>query len=129
MSAMTGTMPPPSSTPASPTSSRKTSALAASGGLEKEKEKEKRYKCQFCNRAFSRSEHRSRHERSRKSLHCACRKQMKTPKKKCLRVETLIAASTHTKKTNPCGLEGPPLHPSSPSIIIIIIIPRTSSHR
>nr|OQO21011.1 hypothetical protein B0A51_12875 [Rachicladosporium sp. CCFEE 5018] len=28
------------------------------------KEKEKRYKCQFCNRAFSRSEHRSRHDRS-----------------------------------------------------------------
>jgi hypothetical protein len=27
------------------------------------------YKCQFCNRAFSRSEHRSRHERSRK---CIC---------------------------------------------------------
>src|SRR6266516_4283587 len=29
---------------------------------------EKKYKCQFCNRAFSRSEHRSRHERSRKFL-------------------------------------------------------------
>ena len=29
---------------------------------------EKKYKCQFCNRAFSRSEHRSRHERSRKLL-------------------------------------------------------------
>ena len=28
---------------------------------------EKKYKCQFCNRAFSRSEHRSRHERSRMS--------------------------------------------------------------
>ncbi|KAH9828137.1 C2H2 finger domain protein [Teratosphaeria destructans] len=28
------------------------------------KEKAKRYKCQFCSRAFSRSEHRSRHERS-----------------------------------------------------------------
>lgn len=27
---------------------------------------EKKYKCQFCSRAFSRSEHRSRHERSRK---------------------------------------------------------------
>ena len=27
---------------------------------------DKKYKCQFCNRAFSRSEHRSRHERSRK---------------------------------------------------------------
>jgi uncharacterized Zn-finger protein len=30
---------------------------------------EKKYKCQFCNRAFSRSEHRSRHERSRKLIH------------------------------------------------------------
>lgn len=30
---------------------------------------EKKYKCQFCNRAFSRSEHRSRHERSRKFFH------------------------------------------------------------
>jgi hypothetical protein len=29
---------------------------------------EKKYKCQFCNRAFSRSEHRSRHERSREYL-------------------------------------------------------------
>jgi hypothetical protein len=29
---------------------------------------EKKYKCQFCSRAFSRSEHRSRHERSRKYL-------------------------------------------------------------
>lgn len=28
---------------------------------------ERKYKCQFCHRAFSRSEHRSRHERSRKS--------------------------------------------------------------
>ena len=28
---------------------------------------EKKYKCQFCSRAFSRSEHRSRHERSRRS--------------------------------------------------------------
>lgn len=27
---------------------------------------ERKYKCQFCNRAFSRSEHRSRHERSRR---------------------------------------------------------------
>ncbi|KAK3059037.1 hypothetical protein LTR09_000603 [Extremus antarcticus] len=40
----------------SPTSVRKAAAP--------DKEKEKRYKCQFCNRAFSRSEHRSRHERS-----------------------------------------------------------------
>lgn len=53
---------------ASPTASRKTSsAAAATNGTEKEKEK--RYKCQFCNRAFSRSEHRSRHERSRKCKH------------------------------------------------------------
>jgi hypothetical protein len=37
-------------------------------GAAPDKEKEKRYKCQFCNRAFSRSEHRSRHERSRKSV-------------------------------------------------------------
>ena len=29
---------------------------------------EKKYKCQFCSRAFSRSEHRSRHERSRKFI-------------------------------------------------------------
>ena len=29
---------------------------------------DKKYKCQFCARAFSRSEHRSRHERSRKCL-------------------------------------------------------------
>lgn len=54
MSAVAGAAPP-----ASPANVRK-----ASGGIEKEKEK--RYKCQFCNRAFSRSEHRSRHERSRK---------------------------------------------------------------
>lgn len=40
---------------ASPSVSRKSSASAP----------EKKYKCQFCNRAFSRSEHRSRHERSR----------------------------------------------------------------
>ena len=30
---------------------------------------EKKYKCQYCSRAFSRSEHRSRHERSRKFSH------------------------------------------------------------
>jgi transposase-like protein len=30
---------------------------------------ERKYKCQFCNRAFSRSEHRSRHERSRMFFH------------------------------------------------------------
>lgn len=47
------------SAPSAPsvTTSRKSSAVP-----------EKKYKCQFCNRAFSRSEHRSRHERSRKSL-------------------------------------------------------------
>ncbi len=34
---------------------------------------EKKYKCQYCNRAFSRSEHRSRHERSRKyQIFCCC---------------------------------------------------------
>ncbi|KAI9713071.1 MAG: hypothetical protein M1820_001056 [Bogoriella megaspora] len=41
-------------TSASPSATRKPSATAP----------EKKYKCQFCNRAFSRSEHRSRHERS-----------------------------------------------------------------
>ncbi|KAK0845474.1 hypothetical protein LTS02_015280 [Friedmanniomyces endolithicus] len=43
----------------SPTSGRKASSAAEPGTG-----KEKRYKCQFCARAFSRSEHRSRHERS-----------------------------------------------------------------
>lgn len=38
---------------------------------------EKKYKCQFCNRAFSRSEHRSRHERSRKS--CPSESPFSTP--------------------------------------------------
>lgn len=33
---------------------------------------EKKYKCQYCNRAFSRSEHRSRHERSRKFSFLLC---------------------------------------------------------
>ena len=51
----------PSASAATPATGRKASAA---GG--ETKEKEKRYKCQFCNRAFSRSEHRSRHERSRK---------------------------------------------------------------
>lgn len=59
MSAVAGAAVQPA-TPVSPSSNRKASAP--------EKEKEKRYKCQFCNRAFSRSEHRSRHERSRKFL-------------------------------------------------------------
>lgn len=39
---------------------------AASGVRKSSLAPEKKYKCQFCNRAFSRSEHRSRHERSRK---------------------------------------------------------------
>ena len=52
---------------ASPALSRKASTNGTAPP-DKEKEKEKRYKCQFCNRAFSRSEHRSRHERSRKSF-------------------------------------------------------------
>ncbi|TKA66638.1 hypothetical protein B0A55_10864 [Friedmanniomyces simplex] len=43
----------------SPTVGRKASSAAEPGTG-----KEKRYKCQFCARAFSRSEHRSRHERS-----------------------------------------------------------------
>ncbi|KAK4505208.1 hypothetical protein PRZ48_003171 [Zasmidium cellare] len=54
MSAVAGPIPPT----ASPAASRKASTSTDT------KEKEKRYKCQFCNRAFSRSEHRSRHERS-----------------------------------------------------------------
>ncbi|WPH01931.1 Hypothetical protein R9X50_00478500 [Acrodontium crateriforme] len=57
MSAVAGAMPSAASA-ASPRKSSNNSAADAS------KEKEKRYKCQFCNRAFSRSEHRSRHERS-----------------------------------------------------------------
>ncbi len=46
-----------SPTASAPTPNRKASVVP-----------EKKYKCQFCNRAFSRSEHRSRHERSRKFL-------------------------------------------------------------
>lgn len=42
-------------------------ASAAAPAARKTGQPEKKYKCQFCNRAFSRSEHRSRHERSRKS--------------------------------------------------------------
>ncbi|KAJ5990432.1 hypothetical protein N7522_010639 [Penicillium canescens] len=37
---------------------------AANSPAKKASAPEKKYKCQFCNRAFSRSEHRSRHERS-----------------------------------------------------------------
>ncbi|EMC98069.1 hypothetical protein BAUCODRAFT_67300 [Baudoinia panamericana UAMH 10762] len=47
------------SNPVSPSTSRK-----ASGATEANGEKPKKYKCQYCSRAFSRSEHRSRHERS-----------------------------------------------------------------
>ncbi|KAH6642160.1 fungal-specific transcription factor domain-containing protein [Boeremia exigua] len=45
-------MPAAMASTAAPAAARKTGAP------------EKKYKCQFCNRAFSRSEHRSRHERS-----------------------------------------------------------------
>ena len=66
----TRTMPAAMTATASAAAARKSSAIAP----------EKKYKCQFCNRAFSRSEHRSRHERSRKLsslvffllLMCAC---------------------------------------------------------
>ncbi|KAJ5159691.1 uncharacterized protein N7482_006695 [Penicillium canariense] len=37
---------------------------ASNSPAKKSSAPEKKYKCQFCNRAFSRSEHRSRHERS-----------------------------------------------------------------
>ncbi|KAF2216148.1 hypothetical protein CERZMDRAFT_109117 [Cercospora zeae-maydis SCOH1-5] len=47
-----------------PTASAPTPAARKPTAAGDVKEKEKRYKCQFCNRAFSRSEHRSRHERS-----------------------------------------------------------------
>lgn len=43
------------------------SNAAPAAAARKPGQPEKKYKCQFCNRAFSRSEHRSRHERSRKS--------------------------------------------------------------
>ncbi|QIW94520.1 hypothetical protein AMS68_000038 [Peltaster fructicola] len=62
MSAIAGAQnvqPAPSNAMLPSTTGRKASNTAAP-----DKEKEKRYKCQFCNRAFSRSEHRSRHERS-----------------------------------------------------------------
>ncbi|EPS32798.1 hypothetical protein POX_d05049 [Penicillium oxalicum] len=39
-------------------------ATASNSPAKKTSAPEKKYKCQFCNRAFSRSEHRSRHERS-----------------------------------------------------------------
>ncbi|KAL4787925.1 fungal-specific transcription factor domain-containing protein [Aspergillus varians] len=40
------------------------STAATNSPAKKTSAPEKKYKCQFCNRAFSRSEHRSRHERS-----------------------------------------------------------------
>ncbi|KAK0664077.1 hypothetical protein DIS24_g685 [Lasiodiplodia hormozganensis] len=40
------------------------SGSPSTGGRKPAAAPEKKYKCQFCNRAFSRSEHRSRHERS-----------------------------------------------------------------
>jgi DNA-directed RNA polymerase subunit RPC12/RpoP len=40
------------------------SATASPGSRKSSLAPERKYKCQFCNRAFSRSEHRSRHERS-----------------------------------------------------------------
>jgi Fungal specific transcription factor domain len=43
-----------------------TAAASSSATRKSNLAPEKRYKCQFCSRAFSRSEHRSRHERSRK---------------------------------------------------------------
>ena len=59
------------SAPALPASSRmaQTDMATASdpssaNGVKKSAPAEKKYKCQYCNRAFSRSEHRSRHERS-----------------------------------------------------------------
>ncbi|KAK5119116.1 hypothetical protein LTR62_000327 [Meristemomyces frigidus] len=56
---MAGSEGPATLTALSPTSTRKQSATGDVAAP-----KEKRYKCQFCSRAFSRSEHRSRHERS-----------------------------------------------------------------
>ncbi|KAK7559410.1 fungal-specific transcription factor domain-containing protein [Phyllosticta paracitricarpa] len=40
------------------------SGSPSTGARKPQSQPEKKYKCQFCNRAFSRSEHRSRHERS-----------------------------------------------------------------
>ncbi|KAK5115861.1 hypothetical protein LTR85_009455 [Meristemomyces frigidus] len=58
MSAIAGAAQPDH--PVSPTVGRK----ASNANGEPTSQKEKKYKCQFCSRAFSRSEHRSRHERS-----------------------------------------------------------------
>jgi hypothetical protein len=43
-------------------------ASSSAGAKKSANPPERKYKCQFCNRAFSRSEHRSRHERSRMLL-------------------------------------------------------------
>lgn len=51
---------------------------AASSPPKKTSAPEKKYKCQFCNRAFSRSEHRSRHERSRMPLFSFSSRQINT---------------------------------------------------
>lgn len=50
----------------SPVAVRVAAAAAAPPAPRKTSVPEKKYRCQFCNVAFSRSEHRSRHERSRK---------------------------------------------------------------
>ncbi|CAK7202420.1 hypothetical protein SEUCBS139899_005143 [Sporothrix eucalyptigena] len=47
-----------------PTAAPPTSAAATPAARKPSAAPERKYKCQFCNRAFSRSEHRSRHERS-----------------------------------------------------------------
>ncbi|KXL46615.1 hypothetical protein M433DRAFT_65482 [Acidomyces richmondensis BFW] len=59
MSVVGGAEQPATGLPISPAATRKPSASG-----DATKEKEKKYRCQFCSRAFSRSEHRSRHERS-----------------------------------------------------------------
>jgi hypothetical protein len=53
--------------PTTPMPAAMASNAAPAAAARKPGQPEKKYKCQFCNRAFSRSEHRSRHERSRKS--------------------------------------------------------------
>lgn len=47
-----------------PVTALNTIALSPTAARKSSLAPEKKYKCQFCNRAFSRSEHRSRHERS-----------------------------------------------------------------
>ena len=73
----------------------------ASGGAP-----EKKYKCQFCNRAFSRSEHRSRHERSRKlSSPPPCPPKLESPRTRGLahamrgrNKVSVLTSSTDTKE-------------------------------